>query len=100
MLESLLFSVADQRIDIVGIAEALLLDLPLTLEQPCVRVFDPDHELQKFSTDAGADVLDQALVVDRGLLIEGKLAADLIQLVQHALGVYVEEVEILIDRKA
>ena len=45
MLEPLLLPVADQGIDIVGIAEVFLFDLPLTLEEPCVRVLDPGHEL-------------------------------------------------------
>lgn len=100
MLEPFLLSIADQRIDIVGIAEALLFDLPLTFKEPCIRVFDLGHKLQKLSANAGADILDQALMVEGGLLIEGELAGDLVQLVHHALGIYVEEVEILIRWKA
>jgi hypothetical protein len=100
LLHPLLLSVADQGIGIIGIAKALLLDLPLTLEEPCVRVLDPGHELNNFLADAGTHVLDQAWVVCRGFLIEGELAGDLVQLVHHALGVYVEEIEILIDWEA
>jgi hypothetical protein len=98
--EPFLLSVADQGIDVVGIAEPLFLDFPQTLEEPCVRVLDPGHELNNFLANAGAHVLDEALVVCGDFLIEGILAGDFVQLVHHALGVYVEEIEILIYRKA
>jgi hypothetical protein len=59
LFDPLFLSITDQKVDIVRIAEVLLLDLPLTLEEPCVGVLDASHGLQQVTADGGTDVLNQ-----------------------------------------
>jgi hypothetical protein len=41
------FSVTDQKVDLIEIAEVLLFDLPLTLKEPCVGMLDTCHGLDR-----------------------------------------------------
>jgi hypothetical protein len=80
------FSVTNQGVDLIGIAEVLLFDLPLTLEEPCVGMLDTCHGLEQVTTDGGTDVMDQRLVIKRRLSIDGKSAAPFLQEIDQLLG--------------
>jgi hypothetical protein len=74
-------------------------DLAGSASQPGFREFDLHHGLQKLLGGAGTDVLDQRLVVEGYLSIEGKPGAHFLQQIDHLLGINIEEVEMLIDRE-
>jgi hypothetical protein len=40
-----LLPVTDQKVDVIGFTEVLLFELPLTLEELRIRMFDPGHGL-------------------------------------------------------
>src|SRR5271170_4356725 len=64
LFDPFFLSITDHQIDVIRIAEVFLLDLPLTLEEPCVGMLDTRHGLQQVATDGGTDVLDQGLVIE------------------------------------
>jgi hypothetical protein len=98
LFDPLFLTVTDQQVDVIGVAEVLLLDLPLTLEEPCVGMLDASHVFQQVTTNGGTDVLDQGLVIKAGFSMEAKFS-QLPQQIDQLLGVDVQEVEMFIDGK-
>jgi len=80
------------EVDIVGVVELLLFNGALALKEPGLGVFDLRHGVKKVSASGSADVLDQRLMIERRLSIEGKPAAHFIQQIGQLLGVDVQRV--------
>jgi hypothetical protein len=87
------------EVDVVRIVELFLLDMALTLKEPCLGVLDLRHRVQQFPAGSRTDVLDQRLVIERNLSVETEPAAYFLQKINHLLGIDVEGVQVLIDRE-
>ncbi len=92
-------SVSDQIVDVVGIAQRLLLHPPETLEDPFVCMLNPRHVVHNITADGSAQLLKKRLVIERLLLPDVESVADLLQQVDQLLGIDIDEVEMFVEGK-
>jgi hypothetical protein len=93
------FPLADCDIDIVRVAQLLFLTALLALKEPRLGMFDASHRLHDFQADGSPNILNHRLVVETGIRINGKLATQLIEQLDHFLRAQIELAQMFVNRK-